>query len=156
LTEAAALFSTHLWEVPAQARKSLDEIKMAQKAQHQLLEEVAELQAQDMLQTAAVHASGYKLVSQFFPQRDLNFIKMLAQKIARSGSAVALLSCGGRQPSLVFGQTAGLSNDMGTLMKETVQQLGTRGGGARDMAQGGAPDAAGAEQALNYAASRVG
>ena len=35
LTDAAAVFSTHLWEVPQQARKSLDEIKSAQKAQHQ-------------------------------------------------------------------------------------------------------------------------
>ncbi|HME33080.1 MAG TPA: alanyl-tRNA editing protein, partial [Terriglobales bacterium] len=52
LTEAAAVFSTHIWEVPQQVRKSLDEIKVAQKAQHRLLEEVAELQAQRMLQTA--------------------------------------------------------------------------------------------------------
>ena len=34
---------------------------------------------------------------------------------------------------------------MGALMKDTVQPLGTRGGGNRDMAQGGAPDAARAE-----------
>ena len=46
LTDAAAVFSTHIWEVPQQVRKSLDEIKAAQKAQHRLLEEVAELQAQ--------------------------------------------------------------------------------------------------------------
>ncbi len=46
LTEAAAVFSTHIWEVPQQVRKSLDEIKSAQKAQHHLLEEVAELQAE--------------------------------------------------------------------------------------------------------------
>ena len=46
LTEAAALFSTHIWEVPQQIRKSQDEIKSAQKAQHKLLEEVAELQAE--------------------------------------------------------------------------------------------------------------
>ena len=52
LTDAAAVFSTHLWELPQQARKSLDEIKAAQKTQHRLLEEVAELQAANLLQTA--------------------------------------------------------------------------------------------------------
>ena len=41
-------------------------------------------------------------------------------------------------------------------MKQTVQQLGTRGGGNRDMAQGGAPDAASAEQALREAAGAIG
>ena len=155
LTEAAAVFSTHIWEVPQQVRKSLDEIKAAQKAQHRLLEEVAELQAQQMLQTAE-DRGGHKLVVQFFPDRDLDFIKMLAQKLTKSGKAVALLGCGGTQPSLVFAQTAGLANDMGALMKQTVQQLGTRGGGNRDMAQGGAPDAASAEKALGQAASAIG
>jgi len=155
LTEAAAVFSTHIWEVPQQVRKSLDEIKVAQKAQHRLLEEVAELQAQRMLQTAE-ERGGRKLLAQFFPDRDLNFIKMLAQKLTKSGKVVALLGCGGTQPSLVFAQTAGLVNDMGALMKQTVQQLGTRGGGNRDMAQGGVLDAASAEKALGQAASVIG
>ncbi|HME31151.1 MAG TPA: DHHA1 domain-containing protein, partial [Terriglobales bacterium] len=143
------------WEVPQQVRKSLDEIKVAQKAQHRLLEEVAELQAQRMLQTAE-ERGGRKLLAQFFPDRDLNFIKMLAQKLTKSGKVVALLGCGGTQPSLVFAQTAGLVNDMGALMKQTVQQLGTRGGGNRDMAQGGVLDAASAEKALGQAASVIG
>ena len=155
LTEAAAVLSTHIWEVPQQVRKSLDEIKVAQKAQHRLLEEVAELQAQRMLQTAE-ERGGRKLLAQFFPDRDLNFIKMLAQKLTKSGKVVALLGCGGTQPSLVFAQTAGLVNDMGALMKQTVQQLGTRGGGNRDMAQGGVLDAASAEKALGQAASVIG
>jgi alanyl-tRNA synthetase len=155
LTEAAAVFSTHIWEVPQQVRKSLDEIKSAQKAQHRLLEEVAELQAQQMLQSVP-ERGGRRLVVQFFPERDPGFIKMLAQKLTQSGQAVALLGCGGPQPSLVFAQTSGLGNDMGVLMKQTVQQLGTRGGGNRDMAQGGAPDCPRAEEALQQAASAIG
>ena len=154
LTEAASVFSTHIWEVPQQVRKSLDEIKSAQKAQHHLLEEVAELQAEQLLQTSQ-NRGEYKLVVQFFPDRDLSYIKMLAQKLTRNGTAVALLGCGGPQPSLVFGQTPGLAHDMGALMKQTVQQLGTRGGGNRDMAQGGAPDRASAEQALLQAAEAL-
>jgi alanyl-tRNA synthetase len=154
LTEAAAMFSTHLSEVPQQVRKSLDEIKAVQKAQHRLLEEVAELQAQQMLQSAK-ERGGNKLVVQFFPGRDLGFIKMLAQKLTKSEKAVALLGCGGQQPSLVFAQTSGLTHDMGALMKDTVQRLSTRGGGNRDMAQGGAPDAARAEEALQQAASAL-
>ena len=154
LTESAAVFSTHIWDVPQQVRKSLDEIKSAQKAQHRLLEEVAELQAPQMLQSAP-ERGGHKLVVQFFAERDLGFIKMLAQKLTKSGQAVALLGCGGLQPSLVFTQSPGLPSDMGALMKQTVQQLGTRGGGNRGMAQGGAPDSAKAKEALQQAASAL-
>ena len=158
LTDAAAAFSTQIWEVPQQVRKSLDEIKTAQKTQHRLLEEVAELQASNLLQKAAAQpkSSDYKLVVEFFADRDLAFIKMLAQKLIRLDKTIALLACGGAQPSLVFAQTPGLPNDMGALMKDTLQKLGTRGGGTRDMAQGGAPDADRAEHALTEAASAIG
>src|SRR5208337_572444 len=90
LTKAASVLSTHIWEVQQQVRKSLDEIKSAQKAQHRLLEEVAELQAQQMLQSAKDRGE-YKLVVQFFAQRDLGFIKILAQKLTKSGNVVTLL-----------------------------------------------------------------
>ena len=83
LTEAAALFSTHIWEVPQQIRKSQDEIKSAQKTQHKLLEEVAELQAERLLHGCDCSASGQKLVAQYFADRDLGFIKMLAQKLTQ-------------------------------------------------------------------------
>ena len=154
LTETAAVFSTHIWEVPQQVRKSLDEIKSAQKAQHKLLEEVAELQASELLRSAR-ETAGHKMVVKYFADRDIAFIKMLAQKLTKAGRAVALLSCGGAQPSLVFAQTPGLGNDMGALMKQTVQALGTRGGGNRDMAQGGAPDGQRAESAIMEAANAI-
>ena len=158
LTEAATLFSTHFWEVPQQVSKSLEEIKCAQKAQHRLLEEVAELQAANLLCTAPERrgGSGQKLIAEFYGERDLGFIKMLAQKLIRLDKTAVLLGCGGAQPSLVFAQTPGLSNDMGALMKQTLQKLGTRGGGNRDMAQGGAPDAPSAQQAVHEAASAIG
>jgi alanyl-tRNA synthetase len=154
LTEAAALFSTHIWEVPQQIRKSQDDRKAAQKTQHRLLEEVAELQAGQMLQTAEQRGAR-KLVVQYFADRDLNFIKMLAQKLTRAGQCVALLACAGAQPSLVFAQTPGLADDMGAMMKQAVQALGTRGGGNRDMAQGGAPDGPSAERAVRQAAEAI-
>ncbi len=154
LTDAAALFSTHIREVPQQIQKWQDEIKAAQKAQHRLLEEVAELKAEQMLRTAAPRGSA-KLIVQYFAERDLSFIKMLAQKLTKSEPAVVFLACGGAQPSLVFAQSSGLANDMGVLMKQTVQALGTRGGGNRDMAQGGAPAGDAAERALSEAARTI-
>ena len=156
LTEAAAVFSTHIHDLPEQARKVLEEAKSAQKLQSKLLEEVAELQATQFLQSATVTASGAKLVTQFFPSRDLAFIKMLAQKVTRAGQCIALLGCGGAQPSLVFAQTPGIGSDMGALMKETLLKLGPRGGGNKDMAQGGAPDAESAERVLAETAEGLG
>ena len=158
LTDAAAVFSTQLWELPQQARKSADEIKTAQKAQHRLLEEVAELQAANLLRTAPERpsGSGHKLVVEFFADRDLGFIKMLAQKLIRLDKAVACCLAVAHSPPWSSRKLRVFPNDMGALMKDTLQKLGTRGGGNRDMAQGGAPDADRAEHALHEAASTIG
>jgi len=140
LTEAAALYSSHIYDVPEQVRKSLAEAKAAGKSQHKLLEELAELYSERLL---AQTAGSPQVITQFFPDRDALFIKLLAQKLtAGKSTVIALLASGAGQPTLVFAQTPGQKSNMGQLMKEAMAQLGGRGGGSADMAQGGVPASA--------------
>ena len=137
LTEAAGLFSAHIHELPQQIRKSIEEAKAAAKAQHKLLEEIAELQAERML----VQSSGSpRVITAVFEDRDAGFIKMLGQKLtAGRNDVVALLGSLAGQPTLVFVQTSGQKFNMGALLKESLAQFGGRSGGSADMAQGGLP-----------------
>ena len=137
LTEAAAVYSSHIYDVPEQIRKSLAETKLAGKAQHKLLEELAELHAEHLL----AQASGSpRVITQLFAERDAIFIKLLAQKLtAGKSDVVALLASGAGQPTLVFAQSPGQKFNMGQLMKDAMAQLGGRGGGSADLAQGGLP-----------------
>jgi len=140
LTEAAALYSSHIYDVPEQIRKSLTEAKSAAKAQHKLLEELAELYADRML---AQSTGPSRIIAEVFPERDAVFIKLLAQKLTASHSdVVALLASGAGQPTLVFAKSPGQKANMGQLMKEAMAQLGGRGGGSADLAQGGVPEGA--------------
>jgi alanyl-tRNA synthetase len=136
LTEAAALYSSHIHDVPEQIRKALAESKSAAKAEHKLLEEVAELYAERLL---AQTTGSPRLILQLFPERDALFIKLLAQKLTAQSNVVALLASGMGQPTLVFAQSPGQKSNMGQLMKEAMGQLGGRGGGSADLAQGGVP-----------------
>jgi alanyl-tRNA synthetase len=136
LTAAAALYATHIWEVPSLVRKSLEEAKAAAKGRKKLLEEIAGLLAGTMLADAP-DSGGFKLIARAFDDRDVTFIKLLAQKITAAGRAVVLFGATSGQPGILFAQTPGLPNDMGALMKEALVALGGRGGGNRDLAQGG-------------------
>ena len=153
LTQAGTLFSTHIWEVPAQISKSIEEAKLSAKAQHKLLEEIAELRAESMLRASA---EGVRIVAEVFSDRDLAFVKLLAQKLTRAGNVVALLGAGTGQPGLVFAQTPGLPHDMGALMKQAMIALGSRGGGNKDMAQGGASEAPQLAPAIEAARASLG
>ncbi|MGA7909584.1 MAG: DHHA1 domain-containing protein [Candidatus Sulfotelmatobacter sp.] len=155
LTETAALFSAHIYDVPQQARKSLDEIKALRKQGEQAQEELATALAASLL-AETPEKNGSKRVVRTFPDRDLDSLKLLAQKLTRqSSNAVVLLATTSPQASLVFAQSAGQPHDMSALMKETITKLGGRGGGSKDMAQGGVPKAEGIEAALAEVAQRL-
>ncbi|HKW65847.1 MAG TPA: DHHA1 domain-containing protein, partial [Terriglobales bacterium] len=110
----------------------------ARKQRSELLNELAELHAARLLEETS-ETSGFHVVVKVFPDRNLEFLKLLAQKLVRTEGkrAVALLGAGENSPALVFAQTAGLPYDMGALMKEALAATGGRGGGTKDMAQGG-------------------
>jgi alanyl-tRNA synthetase len=151
LTETAALFSSHIYDVPQQARKSLDEIRSLGKQREQLHEEVAGAQAAILLAETS-EADGRKLIVRTYSDRDLIFLKLVAQKITRrSPNAVALLAANSPQPVLVFAQSPGQPWDMASLLKQVVAPLGGRGGGSKDLAQGGLRAAADISTALKAA-----
>lgn len=155
LTEAAGLFSGHIWDVPQQVKKSLEDVKAASKAGEQLLGELAELEAVRLLAETS-SANQRKVVVRSYADRDLTFIRLLAQKMTRQdASAVALLGSGLGQASLVFAQTKGSAIDLGALLKEIVSANGGKGGGSRDMAQGGLASKELLEKALAQAAAKV-
>jgi alanyl-tRNA synthetase len=148
LTETAALFSSHIYDVPQQVRKSLEEIKSLRKEYEQSQEELAAAYASVLLADSA-EANGRRIIVRVLSDRELGFVKLLAQKVTRlSPNVVVLLATTSPQPSLVFAQSAGQPFDMGALMKETMTKLGGRGGGSKDIAQGGIPNTEGIEAKL--------
>jgi len=155
LTEAAALFSGHIWDVPQHMRKLLEDVRSATKGNERLLDELAEAQASRLL-AETVAENGRKLIVRTFKGRDLTFVRLLAQKLTRlESNVVVFLASTSEQPSLVFAQSKGMPFDMGALVKETLAKLGGRGGGSKDLAQGGVPTAEGLEAALEELPRRL-
>jgi len=155
LTETAASFSAQIYDIPHHARKALEEIKALRRQLDQLQDEFAAAQATALL-AETLENNGRMVIVRTFSDRDLNFLKLLAQKLTRqSSAAVALLASTSPQPALVFAQSAGQPYDMGALLKKTVAPLGGRGGGSKDLAQGGVAKSDGLAAALATAAEMV-
>jgi alanyl-tRNA synthetase len=155
LTEAGGLFSAHIWEVPSQVRKTLEDVKAARKSGEHLLEELSEFQSAKILaETAAV--AERKIIAKVWADRDAAGIKLLAQKLTRlEPNVVALLGTTSGQPALVFAQSPGAGVDAGSLLKETLAKFGGRGGGSKDFAQGGLAKAEMVQAAVQDAAAQV-
>jgi alanyl-tRNA synthetase len=155
LAESGGLLSSHIWDIPQQVRKLQEESRASRKSREHLFEELADLYASRMLGEAHEN-SGRKIIVHTFPDRDLTFIKRLAQKLTRqSAGVVAFLGVTSNPPALVFAQSPGQPFDMGALMKEALARLSGRGGGSKDMAQGGPAQIEGLEAALAELAARL-
>jgi alanyl-tRNA synthetase len=156
LTEAAALYSSQLSDVPEMIRKSLEEARSVRKQKDEALEQLAEAMA-----TVAVReqpeGNGRVVVKKSFADRDINFAKLFAQKATRTSvPVIALVASTMSPPGLVFAQSSGGTADMGALLKQVLSSVGGRGGGSRDFAQGGIPADCDVEQLLRQAAGTIG
>ena len=156
LTEAAALFSAQLADVPEMIRKTFEEGKTLRRQRDDALEQLAEAMAAAALREHA-EQNGRVVITRSFADRDINFAKLFAQKVTRAGKpAVALVGSTMNPPGLVFAQTAGGAPDMGALLKQVLSSVGGRGGGSRDFAQGGVPSGSNVDQLLRQAAGTIG
>src|SRR5262249_8796257 len=132
-----------------------EEIRSLRKSREQMLGDLARLEATRLLAETA-DSNGKKIVARVFADHDLNYIKLLAQKLTRqSPNAIALLGSTAPPPALVFAASPGQPADMNALMKEALAKLGGRGGGSKDMAQGGPQAADQIEPTLNELAQRL-
>jgi alanyl-tRNA synthetase len=164
LSEAAALFSTKLWDVPDQIRNGFDENKLVRKQKDDALDQLAELMALAALESQPA-TDRPKIIVRAFSDRDMNFAKLFAQKVTQAATpAIALLATTVDSPGLVFAQTPALASggapgwsvDMGALLKQVLSAVGGRGGGSRNFAQGGVPAGCSVEQLLEQAAGTIG
>lgn len=155
LTEAAALFSAQLWDVPNQIRKSFEDTKSLRKQKDEALEQLAEAMAASALKDMP-EANGRRIVVRSFSDRDTSFAKLFAQKATRAGvPAIALVASTIEPAGLVFAQSPGGTADMGALLKQVLSSVGGRGGGSCDFAQGGIPAGCDIEQLLREAAGTI-
>jgi alanyl-tRNA synthetase len=155
LTEAAALYSAHIWDVPQQVKKSLDDARRTSKEREALLGGVADAMAAKLL-SEVPEKSGRRLVKTSFSDKDMVFVKLLAQKVTKLGNNVVVL-VGSEVPpaSVVFATSPGMNLDMGALLKNTLAAVGGRGGGSKEFAQGGVPAGQNVTSLLEQAAQQL-
>ena len=155
LSDTASLYSSHPEEVPAQTRRLIDSDKVAHHRHRRLLGELADLAARRTLaQTPGEH--GRKVVAEYLADREVEFVKLYAQKlVSLESNVIALLGCGQPTPTLVFAHSAGSAFDAGSELRALVGSVGGRGGGSRDLAQGGVPSAGAIPRLIAEAAERA-
>ena len=155
LARSAALLSTPATSIPEAIMRLQEQGKTATKENLHLLEEIAALHAEKLFAEAR-DEGGIKVV-RHISDRDLAFVKMLASNVTRGRAGVlALMASRGAQPGIVVAQSSDQSSNLGLLIKEVLAVHGLRGGGSKDMAQGGVAAPAQIDEIFNAVIGKAG
>jgi alanyl-tRNA synthetase len=152
LTESAKLFSGAAENMPALISKQSEELRGAVRVREKLVKRLAEFEARE-LWNASIEVNGRRVVLRTFASGESEEARALAHALARQPGTVALVGVEGKPAMLFFAQTPGGAADMGGLLRQTLVQVGGKGGGARDFAQGGGFEESRLKEALSLAAS---
>ena len=153
LRELATTFSSAFEDLPAAARRALDARIEGERERHALLERALEGEAHRLLAaTTGTRPATVVATYEGWPAADL---RLLAQKLVALAPSVALLGSRADKAHLVFAQSPGLGHDIPALLRQAVAELGGRGGGKGDLAQGGGDRADLLDEVLAAAARAV-
>jgi len=135
LKKLARLFSAVPESIPDLTEKLIQERMSLSRENELLREKLLEAEAEELLQHAAKTGRAF-IVSKTYPDRKLEAIKTLAQKLTAHPGVVAIL-CIADACQIVAARSKDLPGNCGEAIKQAASVLGGRGGGRPEQAQAG-------------------
>jgi alanyl-tRNA synthetase len=134
-----AALTVGYWELPETVARLQEQNRTLQSELRAAREQLAVYEAASLLASASSHGA-YRLVARAFA-RSADEVRLLAQALVAESGVVALLGAAGEKAQLIFARSADVALDVLPLLKKALEQLGGRGGGRPNMAQGGGASA---------------
>ncbi len=140
LSEAAGALSVGAVDVPAAIARLLAESKSGAKERQHLREELASYHASRLAVEVPIE-EGLRLVVRSWKDRDREYVKMLAARTAMAAPETVVILCAeeANPARVVMSRSLSLELDCGRMLREALAEMGLRGGGSPDLAQGEVP-----------------
>ncbi|MGA7525034.1 MAG: DHHA1 domain-containing protein [Acidobacteriaceae bacterium] len=140
LAKATAALSVGAADIPAAIERLKLEAKSGAKERMDLREQLADYHATRLVVEVPI-TGGLRLVDRVWKDRDAGYVKLLATRLTTAAPSSVAIFCSesGDTVSLFFARSLDLNFDCGRILKEALSQLGLRGGGSANLAQGEIP-----------------
>ncbi len=151
----ASRFTTSEDEIGPSVERLEAKAKDLQKALDDVQLELIRYRVPEWVSRAGV-LNGIRVVRLAFDEGDAVWLKEIARRLTQQPGIIALLAVRHPAPLLVFARSEDTAVDVGTVMRASCAAVGGRGGGRPMLAQGGAPEGASADAALDRAMIELG
>ena len=147
INEISSLLSIKDIQVLETAKKTISELRGANKEIKLLTDKVLTYEASDLYNNSTA-LKGVRIIKQLFTGRDFKEIISLANKLAKYPSSIALLGLKSENAQMIFTRSTDVNIKINELFKEVLPLINGKGGGNPQSAQGGGPDISNLESAL--------
>ena len=140
ISQATAALSVGPPGIPAAVERLKAESKASLKDRQRLREELADYHAARLAVEVPINR-GLRFLDRSWKDRDPDYVRLLASRVTTAApSTILLFSTENSDPaSVVLACSLDINFDCGAILKEALSQIGLRGGGSADFAQGEVP-----------------
>jgi alanyl-tRNA synthetase len=140
LSQLTSVLSAGPADIPAAVERLRSDAKASLKDRQRLREELADYHAARLAVEVQIE-NRLRIVDRLWKDRDPEYCRLLASRLTAAAPSTVVLFCSeSTDPaSIVLARSLDFSFDCGRLLKEALSQLGLRGGGSADFAQGEVP-----------------
>ncbi len=133
-----SLLTVGHWELDQAVERLQGEAKRLRQDLRRARKRLLKTEAAELAESAVAHGP-YRVVWRVWRGREPGELRGLAQELVHRLGVVALLVGVGERAHLCFACAEGLDLDVASLLREACAQLGGKGGGQPQLAQGSAP-----------------
>jgi alanyl-tRNA synthetase len=155
LTQAAAVYSTDIDQVPELLARAQDQVKTLQRQVDELTVRLLSFEVADIVATAK-SIGGHQVVVQSWADRSVDAVKTLTNLLQTNASTIALLATtAGGKATVIFARSSDVDTHMGNLLRDALKAFGGGGGGRPEYAQGGGVAVEQVPALLEYAVNQL-
>lgn len=156
LTQAAAIYSTDIAQVPELLARGQEQVKTLQRQVDDLTTQLLAYEVEGIAETAITIGERQVIVQQW-ADRSVDAVKTLANLLqARPNLIVLLATTAGGKATVIFARNADVATHMGNLLRDALKAFGGGGGGRPEFAQGGGVAVEQVPALLEFAVAQLG
>ena len=136
LIQLGRIHSSHPAELPKLTEKLMQDRSALSRENARMTETILEMEAQELLGRADMFHE-IRIVRRTYADRNLEAVKILAQKATAMARAVAILGIAHDPAQIALAKSKDVQGDCGQVVKMTAARFGGKGGGRPEGAQAG-------------------
>lgn len=141
LTQAAAIYSTDVDQVPELLARAQEQVKTLQRQVDELTTRLLSFEVDEIAASATTVTTSngdIHVIAQHWVDRPVDALKTVANLLQERPQTVALLATtAGGKATVVFARSDDVGQHMGNLLRDSLKAFGGSGGGRPEFAQGG-------------------